>query len=348
MNAYSRPNTRRVRSVQDGRGAHPAGNHHRPVAAAGGAGCACAGAGSSERQRCPARGRPGCVWRRIGSGRRCVCAIAGSCGSRAYRHGRGDLCAGGQYARTARHGRVHRSTCARGHAARLLPRLCPLLPTAAPAPATALAATVAPTPPAAAPAAVATPGLTASVVIVGTAQLAASGQAALSGSAPAGARIEIVEDGVVVGNATAGPDGRWSFSYTPKPGNHVVAAQRAGDSSSRGPAVQLNVPAATPAAAPSAAATPVALTPPPSAAATPAAATPVPPAAPTAAPGGQVYIVKSGDWLSRIAQQFYGNPGSFPLIVNATNARAAGDSTFARIGNANVIRPGQKLWIPAR
>lgn len=62
---------------------------------------------------------------------------------------------------------------------------------------------------------------------------------------------------------------------------------------------------------------------------------------------GQVYTVQAGDWLSKIAQQQLGDPLAYPAIVAATNAKAAEDSSFAVLTDANAIEVGQKLWIPA-
>ncbi len=62
--------------------------------------------------------------------------------------------------------------------------------------------------------------------------------------------------------------------------------------------------------------------------------------------GGQAYVVQPGDYLSKLAARFYGNPRLWPVIQEATNAKATMDSSFAPIANPNLIRVGQKLWIP--
>ena len=62
---------------------------------------------------------------------------------------------------------------------------------------------------------------------------------------------------------------------------------------------------------------------------------------------GQEYVVQADDWLSKIADKFYGDLLAYPTIVEATNAKAAEDSSFAMIDNPDVIEIGQKLWIPA-
>jgi putative lipoprotein len=65
------------------------------------------------------------------------------------------------------------------------------------------------------------------------------------------------------------------------------------------------------------------------------------------APEGQEYIVQPGDRLSQIARQFLGNANAYPAIVEATNTKAAEDSSFAVITDPNLIEAGQKLWLPA-
>ena len=66
------------------------------------------------------------------------------------------------------------------------------------------------------------------------------------------------------------------------------------------------------------------------------------------APPGQVYVVQRGDWLKKIAEQFWGDQELYTLIVEATNAKAAEDSTFRVITYPNLIYPDEKLWIPDR
>ena len=61
---------------------------------------------------------------------------------------------------------------------------------------------------------------------------------------------------------------------------------------------------------------------------------------------GQVYVVQAGDWLSKLAEKYYGDPMAYPVIVQATNAKAAEDSSFAMINNPDMIEVGQKLWLP--
>lgn len=69
-------------------------------------------------------------------------------------------------------------------------------------------------------------------------------------------------------------------------------------------------------------------------------------APPWQAPDGEEYTVQGGDWLTKIADKYYGNPQEYPVIIEATNARAGQDNDFALITDPNLIRVGQKLWIP--
>ena len=58
------------------------------------------------------------------------------------------------------------------------------------------------------------------------------------------------------------------------------------------------------------------------------------------------YVVQTGDWLAKIAEQHYGDYSLYPAIVLATNARSATDSSYAAIGDPWLIEPGWKLRIP--
>lgn len=69
-------------------------------------------------------------------------------------------------------------------------------------------------------------------------------------------------------------------------------------------------------------------------------------APPEQPPEGNVYVVQADDWLSKLAGKFYGDIFAYPAIVEATNAKAAEDNSFAIIDNPDLIEIGQKLWIP--
>lgn len=73
---------------------------------------------------------------------------------------------------------------------------------------------------------------------------------------------------------------------------------------------------------------------------------------PTAAIGqeeveGEDYVVQADDWLSKLADKFYGDPLAYHAIVAATNKKSETDASYALIEDANIIDVGQKLFIPA-
>ncbi len=57
-------------------------------------------------------------------------------------------------------------------------------------------------------------------------------------------------------------------------------------------------------------------------------------------------VVQADDWLSKLADKFYGDPLAFQAIADATNAKNAADSSYAKIDNVNVIEVGWKLCVP--
>ena len=69
-------------------------------------------------------------------------------------------------------------------------------------------------------------------------------------------------------------------------------------------------------------------------------------APPLQALGGEEYTVQAGDWLSKIAEKYYGESVKYLSIVEATNAKATEDDSFAAIPDPNLIYAGQKLWVP--
>ena len=61
----------------------------------------------------------------------------------------------------------------------------------------------------------------------------------------------------------------------------------------------------------------------------------------------EVYVVQTADWLSKVAEKFFGDVDAYQAIVNATNHQHEIDPSFAVINNPNVIEVGWKLCIPA-
>ncbi len=57
-------------------------------------------------------------------------------------------------------------------------------------------------------------------------------------------------------------------------------------------------------------------------------------------------VVQAEDWLSNLADKFYGNLLAFPVIVDATNTIAETDDSYAVIADPDVIEVGWKLCVP--
>jgi 2-polyprenyl-6-methoxyphenol hydroxylase-like FAD-dependent oxidoreductase len=144
----------------------------------------------------------------------------------------------------------------------------------------------------------------------------------LGGTGQPGAIVEVWDGATRVMTATVGADGAWSGVARLAEGAHKLAVRTvdaAGKTLNETPAADVTVPK-TQTAAPT----------------------------PDLAAAGQAYIVKSDDWLSKLALTFYGDVNLYTLIIEGTNAKAAVDPTFAKITDPDRIEPGQKLWIPAR
>jgi heat shock protein HslJ len=56
------------------------------------------------------------------------------------------------------------------------------------------------------------------------------------------------------------------------------------------------------------------------------------------------YTVQAGDWLSKIAEKYYGDVLAYDLIVQANNLQS--DDTYPDIANPDLIEPGLLLCIP--
>lgn len=57
------------------------------------------------------------------------------------------------------------------------------------------------------------------------------------------------------------------------------------------------------------------------------------------------YIVQAGDWLSKIAEKYYGDVLAYSTIVEANNV--LGDDNYVNIDDPNLIEPGWLLCIPS-
>lgn len=58
-------------------------------------------------------------------------------------------------------------------------------------------------------------------------------------------------------------------------------------------------------------------------------------------------VVQADDWLSKLADKFYGDVFAYQAIADATNAMAGSDDSYATIEDVNVIEPGWKLCVPS-
>jgi hypothetical protein len=160
-----------------------------------------------------------------------------------------------------------------------------------------------------------------------------AGEVELSGTGEPGSKVEIVINGEPIGTTTVSSDGTWSLmANLPEGGDYRLSVR--------------TVAADGQVLAESEAST-LAITTPLADAASEAEAMLEDSSSPSQA-DGQAYIVQADDWLSKLADKFYGDMFTYPAIVEATNAEAAQDDSFAVIDNPDLIEIGQKLWIPAK
>jgi branched-chain amino acid transport system substrate-binding protein len=70
-------------------------------------------------------------------------------------------------------------------------------------------------------------------------------------------------------------------------------------------------------------------------------------AAPPVQEGGQDYVVVADDWLSKLADKYLGDVLAYTAITNYTNQKMKEDSSYAKIGDSNLIEVGWKIYIPS-
>ncbi|HZQ08112.1 MAG TPA: META domain-containing protein [Anaerolineae bacterium] len=61
----------------------------------------------------------------------------------------------------------------------------------------------------------------------------------------------------------------------------------------------------------------------------------------------QDYTIVAGDWLSKLAEKYFGSPSAYPAIVTQTNLKSETDFTYATIVNPDSVEVGWKLCIPS-
>ncbi len=151
-----------------------------------------------------------------------------------------------------------------------------------------------------------------------------AGPVTLTGTGEPGSQVQVVVDGQPVGTATVDSEGRWSFpTELTKAGDYEIGVQSVDAEGKVGAASEVMAVRVTEAEK-AVAEAPASLD----------------------QGDGQAYIVQAEDWLSKLALKFYNDMTQYPVIVEATNARAKEDSSFTVITNPDLIEIGQKVWIP--
>ena len=145
-------------------------------------------------------------------------------------------------------------------------------------------------------------------------EVAEGGVLRLSGTGEPGALVAILADGKKIAETKVGPDGTWTLDVDAlTPGEHnlqVLTLDDAGSKVNESKQISFTMPEPTP------------------------------------QPSCKPYIVQPGDWLTKLAVQYLGEMEAYTKIVEATNAMAARDPSFATITDPDKIEPGQKLCIP--
>ena len=141
----------------------------------------------------------------------------------------------------------------------------------------------------------------------------AGGSLTLSGTGAASSQIEILDGDRVIGTATVGADGAWSFPTVPEPGTHAYSARVAGEASATSAPVSVAVPAPQ---APAAARLPAITAPADGATMDSGAFT----MTGTAAPGAQIEILDSDKVIGTVMA---GADGAWSLPVTPSGSTGA-------------------------
>ena len=157
----------------------------------------------------------------------------------------------------------------------------------------------------------------------------------ISGKAPPGSEVHLWVDGKLAQVTTADADGNWSVDLPLPPGKHEIIASLKEDSFLAGSRpMTIEIPEAS------------------------VAGSDVQPSENAShekleqsreeqEEQGFAYIVKEGDWLTKLARSYLGSEDRYTEIRDATNAKAKEDPSFDEIENADLIYPGEKIWIPS-
>ncbi len=136
----------------------------------------------------------------------------------------------------------------------------------------------------------------------------------LSGSGHPGATLAIFANGKQIGETQVDADGKWSFDAGAlEPGDYdfvVKTLDAHGNPVNEVTAKPFTIPA----------------------------------------PAGSCipYVIKPGDWLTKLAIKYLGGIDAYSDIVKATNAAAEQDDSFTVITDPDRIEPGQKICIPTK
>jgi len=156
----------------------------------------------------------------------------------------------------------------------------------------------------------------------------------LSGLSDPQKTVYIWADGKLAQTALAGPDGYWSASLELPPGEHQIAVSENEDSNATNDQlVKVSINKLKESS---------------SSDKNELQESPTPDKDELANLGGFAYVVKEGDWLTKLARDYLGSKDRYREIRRATNAKARFDPSFAIIEDDNLIYPGEKIWIPAR
>ncbi|MCB0177912.1 MAG: hypothetical protein KDI62_06770 [Anaerolineae bacterium] len=165
-----------------------------------------------------------------------------------------------------------------------------------------------------------------------------AGRQTFRGTGEPGSEVEVVVDGEVIGTATVRSNGTWFLSAEIDDPGEVEVTINALDEDGKVTASSEPV-TVTLTASESEEAT---------ASTDEEAAKPVdstPAADETGLVCEEEYIVVADDWLSKLADKYFGDLFLYPAIVTATREKNQVDTSFAAIDNPDVIEPGWKLCI---
>ncbi|MCB0166765.1 MAG: hypothetical protein KDI79_21240 [Anaerolineae bacterium] len=163
-----------------------------------------------------------------------------------------------------------------------------------------------------------------------------TGRQTFRGTGEPGSEVEVVVDGKVIGTATVRSNGAWSLSADIEEAGEVEVTVNALDET--GGVIASSEPATVTMAASEETTASTG-----EEAAEPGDSTSA--ADDTGLVCEEEYVVVADDWLSKLAEKYFGDLFLYPAIVTATSEKHQVDDSFAAIDNPDVIEPGWKLCI---